>query len=145
MDIDLFAGVAVSDLARAITWFDRFFGEAESFDPNDTERVWTVAEHRHLYVELQPRACRGSGLAVLRPRRPLHPADQLSHQHHLDPSAQFCAATAVARSRAGSRTKSKRTAGSESGNTITVPAWSRHWSGIRNRRPPVFSSSRKPT
>ena len=54
MDIDMFAGVAVSDLARAIDWFDRFFGDVESFEPNDVERVWTVAEHRFLYVELQP-------------------------------------------------------------------------------------------
>ena len=54
MTLDLFAGVAVSDLPRAVRWFDRFFGEVESFEPNETERVWTVAEHRHLYVELQP-------------------------------------------------------------------------------------------
>ena len=54
MDVDLFAGVAVSDLPRAVRWFDRFFGEAESFEPNDTERVWTVAEHRYLYVDLKP-------------------------------------------------------------------------------------------
>ena len=54
MDVELFAGVAVSDLPRAVSWFDRFFGEVESFEPNDTERVWTVSEHRHLYVELQP-------------------------------------------------------------------------------------------
>ncbi|MFC4950715.1 VOC family protein [Pseudonocardia sp. GCM10023141] len=54
MDIDLFAGVAVSDLPRAVEWFDRFLGAVESFEPNDTERVWTVAQHRHLYVELQP-------------------------------------------------------------------------------------------
>ncbi|MDN5915820.1 MAG: hypothetical protein L0I76_12030 [Pseudonocardia sp.] len=45
MEIDLFAGVAVSDLSRAVDWFDRFFGDVESFEPNDTERVWTVAEH----------------------------------------------------------------------------------------------------
>ena len=54
MDVDLFAGVAVSDLSRAVSWFDRFFGEVEAFEPNDTERVWTVSEHRYLYVELQP-------------------------------------------------------------------------------------------
>jgi catechol 2,3-dioxygenase-like lactoylglutathione lyase family enzyme len=54
VDVDLFAGVAVSDLQRAVSWFDRFFGEAESFEPNDTERVWTVSEHRYLYVALQP-------------------------------------------------------------------------------------------
>lgn len=27
---------------------------AESFEPNDTESVWTVSEHRYVYVELQP-------------------------------------------------------------------------------------------
>jgi catechol 2,3-dioxygenase-like lactoylglutathione lyase family enzyme len=54
MDVDLFAGVAVSDLPRAVSWFERLLGEVESFEPNDTERVWTVAERRHLYAELHP-------------------------------------------------------------------------------------------
>lgn len=54
MTLDLFAGVAVSDLPRAVEWFDRLFGEVESFEPSDTERVWTVAEHCHVYAELQP-------------------------------------------------------------------------------------------
>lgn len=54
MDVDLFAGVAVSDLGRAIRWFDLLLGEVETFEPNDEERVWTVAEHRHLYVVLRP-------------------------------------------------------------------------------------------
>ena len=54
MEVDLFAGVAVSDLPRAIAWFDRLLGDVETFEPNDKERVWTIAAHRHLYVELQP-------------------------------------------------------------------------------------------
>lgn len=54
MTLDLFAGVAVSDLSRAVRWFDRLFGEVGSFEPNATERVWTLAEHCHLYAELQP-------------------------------------------------------------------------------------------
>lgn len=54
MDCELFAGVAVSDLPRAVRWFDRLLGDVESFEPNDTERVWTVARHRHVYVELRP-------------------------------------------------------------------------------------------
>ena len=54
MELDLFAGVAVRDLARAGEWYDRFFGGAESFDPNDSERVWTLAERRHVYVEVAP-------------------------------------------------------------------------------------------
>lgn len=54
MTLDLFAGVAVSDLPRAIAWYDRLLGEVETFDPNETERVWTLAERRHVYVELRP-------------------------------------------------------------------------------------------
>jgi catechol 2,3-dioxygenase-like lactoylglutathione lyase family enzyme len=55
MGIHLFAGVAVSDLPRAVAWFDRFFGDVESFEPNETERVWTVSEGRFVYVGLQPK------------------------------------------------------------------------------------------
>ncbi len=54
MGLDLFAGVAVSDLPRAVGWFDRLLGEVESFEPNETERVWTLDERCHLYVELKP-------------------------------------------------------------------------------------------
>jgi len=54
MELDLFAGIAVSDLPRAVAWFDRLLGAVETFEPNETERVWTVAERRHLYVELRP-------------------------------------------------------------------------------------------
>lgn len=54
MTLDLFAGVAVSDLPRAVRWFDRLFGAVESFEPNATERVWTLSEHCHLYVDLRP-------------------------------------------------------------------------------------------
>jgi catechol 2,3-dioxygenase-like lactoylglutathione lyase family enzyme len=52
--LDLFAGVAVRDLPRAVRWYDRLLGEVGTFEPNDTERVWTVAEHRHLYVDVRP-------------------------------------------------------------------------------------------
>lgn len=64
MTVDLFAGVAVSDLARAVAWYDRLLGDAETFDPNDTERVWTFAEHRHLYVELRPQDA-GHGMVTV--------------------------------------------------------------------------------
>jgi len=53
-DVELFAAVAVSDLPRAIAWFERLLGDVESFDPNDTERVWTLAAGRHVYAELEP-------------------------------------------------------------------------------------------
>lgn len=54
MGMDLFAGVAVSDLPRAIDWYERLLGDVESFDPDETERVWTLAEHGHVYAVLRP-------------------------------------------------------------------------------------------
>src|SRR4028119_1179481 len=53
-DVDVFAGAAVGDLPRAVSWFDRLLGDVESFEPNDTERVWTLGEHGHVYAELLP-------------------------------------------------------------------------------------------
>lgn len=53
-DIDLFAGVPVSDYPRAVAWFERLLGEPATFQPHDTESVWTVAEHSHLYAVLEP-------------------------------------------------------------------------------------------
>jgi catechol 2,3-dioxygenase-like lactoylglutathione lyase family enzyme len=52
--VDLFAGIAVSDLARAEDWYARLLGAEPAFRPNDTEAVWEVAEHRYLYIELLP-------------------------------------------------------------------------------------------
>ncbi|WP_262851514.1 VOC family protein [Mumia quercus] len=54
MEIDLFAGVYVSDLDVAKDWYGRLLGNDAAFMPNDTEAVWELAEHRFLYVELKP-------------------------------------------------------------------------------------------
>ncbi len=64
MEIDLFAGIAVSDLERARGWYDALFGEVETFAPNEHERVWTVADGKHLYVELRPETA-GSAMVTL--------------------------------------------------------------------------------
>jgi catechol 2,3-dioxygenase-like lactoylglutathione lyase family enzyme len=53
-DLDLFAGIAVSDYERALDWYERLFGSPPSFQPHDTESVWTVGEHGHVYVLLSP-------------------------------------------------------------------------------------------
>jgi catechol 2,3-dioxygenase-like lactoylglutathione lyase family enzyme len=54
MTLDLFAGIPVTDLARATDWYARLLGSSPAFLPNDVEAVWEVAEHRYLYVELLP-------------------------------------------------------------------------------------------
>jgi catechol 2,3-dioxygenase-like lactoylglutathione lyase family enzyme len=54
MDVDLFAGVAVSDFDRAVAWFERLLGEPATFKANEIDYVWTLAEHRSIYVKLRP-------------------------------------------------------------------------------------------
>jgi catechol 2,3-dioxygenase-like lactoylglutathione lyase family enzyme len=52
--VDLFAGLAVSDYRRALTWYGRLLGSEPAFYPNATEAVWELAEHRYLYIEELP-------------------------------------------------------------------------------------------
>ncbi|MFW0794498.1 VOC family protein [Gordonia sp. CPCC 205515] len=52
--MDIFAGVPVSSLPRAVDWFDRLLGDVESYHPNDIERIWTLIAHDHVYVVVAP-------------------------------------------------------------------------------------------
>jgi predicted enzyme related to lactoylglutathione lyase len=54
MELDLFAGIPVSDYAAALPWYERFFGTGPAFLPHDTEAVWMVAEHRYVYIVQDP-------------------------------------------------------------------------------------------
>ena len=54
MTVDLFAGLSVSDIAAARAWYERFWGSEPAFLPHELEAVWTVDEHRHVYVEQRP-------------------------------------------------------------------------------------------
>lgn len=54
MLLALFAGIYVSDYEAATDWYGRLLGRAPSFIPNDSEAVWEVAEHRLIYINLQP-------------------------------------------------------------------------------------------
>jgi catechol 2,3-dioxygenase-like lactoylglutathione lyase family enzyme len=54
MALYLFAGIAVSDFAGALAWYEALLGRPPSFFPNDTEAVWELAEHRSLYVAQRP-------------------------------------------------------------------------------------------
>lgn len=54
MDLDLFAGIAVSDYERALDWYGRLLGNPPSFEAHETESVWSVADHGYVYVLLSP-------------------------------------------------------------------------------------------
>ena len=46
MALYLFAGIAVSDFAGALAWYEKLLGAPPSFFPHDTEAVWELAEGR---------------------------------------------------------------------------------------------------
>jgi len=62
--VDLFAGVRVADFAAAREWYERLLGAEPSFLPHATEAVWTLGEHRHVYI-LEDRESPGGGLVTL--------------------------------------------------------------------------------
>lgn len=51
---ELFAGIAVSDFKASLAWYQRLLGAPPTFYPNDTEAVWSLAEHRWLYIIVDP-------------------------------------------------------------------------------------------
>ena len=63
MDAELFAGLPVSDHARALPWYEQLLGEP-SFSPHDTETVWTLADQRHVYVVEEPGAAGGGRVTL---------------------------------------------------------------------------------
>lgn len=54
MPLDLYAGVPVTDLPRALTWYEKLFGTPATFLAGDTEAVWDLAEHRAVFLEVAP-------------------------------------------------------------------------------------------
>ena len=53
-NLDLFAGIPVTDYAAALQWYERLLGAPPAFFPHDTEAVWELAEHRYVYIVQQP-------------------------------------------------------------------------------------------
>ncbi len=51
---DFFAGISVSDYARALAWHEQLFGAPPAFLPNDVEAVWELDEHRYAYIVVRP-------------------------------------------------------------------------------------------
>jgi catechol 2,3-dioxygenase-like lactoylglutathione lyase family enzyme len=62
MSLDLFAGIAVSDYAAALQWYERLFGSPPAFIPDPTEAVWQLDEHRFVYIDDRPE---NAGHAIL--------------------------------------------------------------------------------
>jgi hypothetical protein len=54
MGVYLFAGIAVSDFAGALAWYEALLGKPPSFFPHDTEAVWELAEGRSVYIVQRP-------------------------------------------------------------------------------------------
>jgi predicted enzyme related to lactoylglutathione lyase len=52
--IDLFAGIPVSDYTAAAAWYEQLLGGPPAFLPNEIEAVWELADHRYVYIRVQP-------------------------------------------------------------------------------------------
>jgi hypothetical protein len=63
MPLHLFAGLRVRDFGTAQPWYEQLLGEP-SFYPHATEAVWTLAEHRSVYIFESPDGA-GSSVAVI--------------------------------------------------------------------------------
>jgi hypothetical protein len=57
---ELFAGIAVSNFQTSLEWYQRLFGGPPLFFPNDVEAVWAIAEHRWIYIIVEPERAGGS-------------------------------------------------------------------------------------
>jgi len=49
MELDLFAGIPVSDYAAARPWYEQLFGDV-AFEAHETECVWEIAESRYAFI-----------------------------------------------------------------------------------------------
>ena len=54
----------VRDFHAARAWYEQLLGEP-AFFPHDTEAVWTLAEHRSVYVVEQPDRAGASVATIL--------------------------------------------------------------------------------
>jgi hypothetical protein len=62
--LDLFAGARVSDYAKARPWYERLLGGDPSMVPHETEAVWELSEHRHLYIVEDAESAGGAAITM---------------------------------------------------------------------------------
>lgn len=51
---EIFAGIPVRDFQQALDWYQRLFGCPPAFFPNQVEAVWALADHRWIYIIVDP-------------------------------------------------------------------------------------------
>jgi predicted enzyme related to lactoylglutathione lyase len=49
-NLELYAGIPVSDYPSALAWYTRLFGSPPTFVATETEAGWVLAEHRTVYI-----------------------------------------------------------------------------------------------
>ncbi|ODT79504.1 MAG: glyoxalase [Pelagibacterium sp. SCN 64-44] len=57
---ELFAGVPVRDLDVSLPWYEKLLGASPAFYPNESEAVWALADHRWLYLIVDPARAGGT-------------------------------------------------------------------------------------
>jgi hypothetical protein len=62
--MELFAGIRVRDFAAARPWYERLLGGEPAFLPHATEAVWSLGDHRFVYI-LEDAAGAGHGLVTV--------------------------------------------------------------------------------
>jgi predicted enzyme related to lactoylglutathione lyase len=65
MDVQLFAGIPVSDYPTALAWYERLLGGPPTFLATETEAVWQVGEQRWVVIEQRPDRAGHSMLTLL--------------------------------------------------------------------------------
>lgn len=88
---DLFAGVLVSDRARAERWWSAVLGSDPLMHPNEREVVWEVGERAHVYVEVPADGrARGHGRVTLFLDRPDELDGRITEiaRHRIEPTSR---------------------------------------------------------
>lgn len=62
---EMFAGIAVSDFQAALDWYEKLFGVPPTFFPNKTEAVWALADHRWIYIIVEPDRAGGAVQTII--------------------------------------------------------------------------------
>jgi catechol 2,3-dioxygenase-like lactoylglutathione lyase family enzyme len=63
--VDVFAGMLVSDYAKARPWYEQLLGAPPSFVAHETECVWELSDHGYVFINEDPARAGRSTVTVL--------------------------------------------------------------------------------